>query len=101
MSVPARILRALIGTYRLTLSVLLGRHCRYLPTCSQYADESIARHGAWLGAWLTLARVLRCHPWSPSGFDPVPDLPPDAPAHPWRHARWTGRHLDPATRLDG
>ena len=74
--------------------------CRYLPTCSEYGEEAIARHGAWAGGWLTLARVCRCNPWGPSGFDPVPDLPPEARRRPWAYARWTGRHMDPATRLD-
>ncbi|MEM8551417.1 MAG: membrane protein insertion efficiency factor YidD [Pseudomonadota bacterium] len=94
------VLRGLIFVYRVTLSPLLGRQCRYLPTCSQYADEAIKRYGAWVGFWLAAARFSRCHPWGASGFDPVPELPPEAARRPWRFARWTGRHIPPEHRLD-
>jgi putative membrane protein insertion efficiency factor len=78
----------LVRGYQLTLSALIGRRCRYLPTCSDYAMEAIARHGAWRGAWLGAGRVCRCHPWGGDGFDPVPDkLPPG-----WRVWRRDGRH---------
>ncbi|HET6375955.1 MAG TPA: membrane protein insertion efficiency factor YidD [Methylocella sp.] len=79
---------ALIRAYQLTLSSLAGAHCRHLPTCSAYMDEAIARHGLWAGGMLGLARLLRCHPWGTSGFDPVPDaLPPDARWwRPWSYA---------------
>jgi len=97
----AAVLRAAIFAYRVTLSPLLGRQCRYLPTCSEYADEAIRRHGAWRGGWLALARFLRCNPFGASGFDPVPDLPGEAGCRPWAHARWTGRHIAPEHRLDG
>jgi uncharacterized protein len=82
--------RGLIAIYRHTLSALVGMHCRHLPTCSQYADEAIARFGLWAGGWMTLARLLRCHPWGTSGLDVVPATLP-APAHwylPWRYGRW-------------
>jgi uncharacterized protein len=59
--------------YQLTLSALIGRRCRYLPTCSEYAMEAIARHGVWRGLRLGTARVCRCHPWGGDGFDPVPE----------------------------
>ena len=65
---------ALIRAYQLTLSALIGRRCRYLPTCSDYASEAIRLHGAWHGAVLGFARVCRCHPWGQSGFDPVPKV---------------------------
>ncbi|MCF3935656.1 membrane protein insertion efficiency factor YidD [Acuticoccus sp. M5D2P5] len=96
----AAILRGLIFVYRVTLSPLLGRQCRYLPTCSQYGDEAIKRYGAWVGFWLTLARMLRCNPFGAAGYDPVPDLPPDAWRRPWRHARWGASHMDPKSRID-
>ena len=67
------ILLALIRLYQLTLSALLGRRCRYLPTCSEYASTAISRHGAWRGCLLAIARVSRCHPWGGSGYDPVPE----------------------------
>ncbi|MEM6762326.1 MAG: membrane protein insertion efficiency factor YidD [Pseudomonadota bacterium] len=92
--------RGLFFAYRVLLSPILGRQCRYLPTCSDYADEAVKRYGAWVGLWLTLARVLRCNPLGPAGFDPVPDLGPEARRAPWRYARWTGRHMDPRYRLD-
>lgn len=94
-------LRGLVGAYRILLSPLLGRQCRYLPTCSEYADEALRRHGAWRGGFLALARILRCNPWSASGFDPVPDLPDEARRRPWAFARWTGRHIPKSDRLDG
>ncbi len=65
-------LLGLIRFYQLTLSALIGRRCRYLPTCSDYASDAIRRHGALNGSKLAFARVCRCHPWGQSGFDPVP-----------------------------
>lgn len=100
MSPAARAIGGLIAAYRILLSPILGRQCRYLPTCSEYAGEAVRRHGAWVGGWLTLARLARCNPFGPAGFDPVPDLPAAAGRRPWRFAHWTGRHMDPAHRLD-
>ena len=68
------ILLALIRLYQLTLSAIVGRRCRYLPTCSDYASDAIRKHGAGRGFLLAVARVSRCHPWGQSGFDPVPDV---------------------------
>ena len=89
---PRRAARGLVAVYRYTLSPLVGFHCRHLPTCSTYADEALARFGLWAGGWLTLARLLRCHPWGTSGLDVVADrLPGDARWYaPWRYARWRG-----------
>ncbi|MCE2510612.1 MAG: membrane protein insertion efficiency factor YidD [Alphaproteobacteria bacterium] len=67
------LLRWLIRIYRWTLSHLLPPSCRYLPTCSEYAGEAIARFGPWRGGWLALKRLSRCHPWGDSGYDPVPE----------------------------
>ena len=67
------VLLALIRFYRLGISPLLGPHCRFTPTCSAYGLEAIQRHGPWRGGWLTLKRLLRCHPFTPCGCDPVPD----------------------------
>ncbi len=69
----AQAMLILIRAYQLTLSSLVGRYCRHLPTCSQYAADAISRHGAWAGFWLAFFRVLRCHPWGSEGFDPVPE----------------------------
>jgi hypothetical protein len=60
---PRRAARALVKLYRITLSPLVGFHCRHVPTCSQYSDEALERFGLWAGAWMTLARLLRCQPW--------------------------------------
>src|SRR5215475_12930187 len=65
-------LLGVIRLYRVTLSPWLGRQCRYIPTCSVYAEEAIAQYGARRGAWLALKRLSRCHPWGGSGYDPVP-----------------------------
>jgi len=63
----------LIRLYQLTLSSFMGRNCRFLPTCSEYATEAIERHGVWCGGWLAVKRISKCHPWGSSGFDPVPE----------------------------
>ncbi|WP_043369644.1 membrane protein insertion efficiency factor YidD [Cyanobium sp. PCC 7001] len=69
----ALVLLGLIGCYRRCLSPLLGPRCRFIPSCSAYGLEAIRRHGPWRGSWLTLRRLLRCHPFTPCGCDPVPD----------------------------
>ena len=70
------LLIALIRGYQWFISPLLGNHCRFYPSCSQYAREAIERHGATRGVWLAIRRVARCHPWHPGGVDPVPEPPP-------------------------
>lgn len=72
----AKLLIGLIRAYQVTLSPFLGGSCRFLPTCSAYAIEAVATHGAWRGARLALRRLARCHPLGKSGFDPVPVSPP-------------------------
>jgi putative membrane protein insertion efficiency factor len=71
-SVAARLLLVLVDAYRVTLSPLLGGFCRFVPSCSAYAEEAIARHGAIQGARLATRRLLRCQPFHPGGYDPVP-----------------------------
>ncbi len=61
----------LIRAYQYTLSGLLGAHCRFAPTCSQFTIEAIEECGVRRGIWLGMLRILRCHPWQKGGFDPV------------------------------
>ena len=72
-SVAARLLRMLVRCYQYIVSPMLPPSCRHLPTCSAYAVEAISRHGALRGGVMSLDRLLRCHPWGTSGFDPVPE----------------------------
>ncbi|MDB3979895.1 membrane protein insertion efficiency factor YidD [Candidatus Marinimicrobia bacterium] len=71
-NIPSLFFVALIKGYQTFLSPLLGSNCRYQPTCSQYAIDVIKEWGSMKGSMLALKRILRCHPWSKSGYDPVP-----------------------------
>jgi putative membrane protein insertion efficiency factor len=71
----ANLLAAPIHLYRLLISPLLGPHCRFYPSCSSYALQALRAHGPFRGLLLTLSRLMRCHPWSPGGLDPVPPAP--------------------------
>ena len=66
------LIRLLIRAYQLWVSPWLGAHCRFYPSCSHYALQAIGEHGSWRGGWLSLRRLLRCHPFHPGGYDPVP-----------------------------
>lgn len=68
----ARILVWIVKAYQLVLSPFFGQQCRFYPTCSQYAVEAIQKHGALLGSYYTIRRLLRCHPWCDGGHDPIP-----------------------------
>jgi len=102
VSLPARFGLVLIWIYRHSLSLVMGRQCRYAPTCSDYTAEALRRFGLWRGGWLGLSRILRCNPWGADGFDPVPDELPAAARWylPWRYGRWTGTHIAPEHRLN-
>ena len=82
----------LIRGYQLTLSGLIGRQCRHWPSCSDYTDEAIQRHGLWAGGWIGFARICRCGPLGTSGIDLVPDALPVSSAwyKPWAYGRWRG-----------
>jgi len=62
----------IIKLYQLVISPLFPSSCRYIPTCSHYAEEALNKYGLIKGGWLSVRRILRCHPWGSSGFDPVP-----------------------------
>ena len=72
MSPLAWLLSLPVHFYRMCISPMLPPSCRFTPTCSQYALEALRKHGALRGSWLTIRRLLRCHPWGGSGYDPVP-----------------------------
>ncbi|KAB8198799.1 membrane protein insertion efficiency factor YidD [Marilutibacter maris] len=91
-----RLFIALLRFYKRWISPLLGPRCRFYPSCSDYAMQSIARFGTLKGSWLAARRLARCHPLNPGGFDPVPPAPgqdalsdtnPEPPTcrHPHRH----------------
>jgi putative membrane protein insertion efficiency factor len=65
-------LRLLVWLYQRLISPALPPACRYYPSCSRYAAEALAVHGAFTGTWLAARRLLRCHPWCEGGIDPVP-----------------------------
>jgi uncharacterized protein len=69
------VLIGLLKAYRLLISPLYGNVCRYYPSCSAYALRAVSVHGAVKGSWLAARRLLRCHPWAPGGYDPVPGTP--------------------------
>ena len=68
--VPGLTLIAMARLYQKLLSPLLGRHCRFEPTCSTYFIESIRKYGAIRGTFRGIRRICRCHPWNPGGYDP-------------------------------
>ena len=67
-----RIVTSLITLYKYTLSPLLPPACRFYPSCSTYAQEAVQRYGVSKGLWLAMKRLLRCQPFCPGGYDPVP-----------------------------
>lgn len=71
-SLPARLLMALVRVYQLFVSPLLPPACRFYPSCSRYAMQALREHGAVRGTGLAVWRVLKCHPFHPGGYDPVP-----------------------------
>lgn len=78
MSILTRVLIGMITVYRRYVSPMLGPRCRFYPSCSCYAADALRLHGAARGSWLAVWRLLRCHPFHPGGFDPVPTPPAEA-----------------------
>ena len=72
MSFVNALVIALLRGYQYLFRPLLGRNCRFMPSCSDYAIEAVGRHGLLRGGWLSMRRIGRCHPWHPGGYDPVP-----------------------------
>jgi putative membrane protein insertion efficiency factor len=72
MNPISRVLILPIRLWQKTFSVVLPPSCRFSPSCSAYAIEALQRHGPVRGSWLAVRRIGRCHPWGPSGYDPVP-----------------------------
>ncbi|PIE64289.1 MAG: membrane protein insertion efficiency factor YidD [Desulfobacterales bacterium] len=68
----AKLVMILIQLYQISISPFLGSHCRFVPSCSEYAYQAIATYGVFKGSLLAIKRILRCHPFNPGGFDPVP-----------------------------
>lgn len=68
----SKVLIGIIRLYQISLSPLLGVHCRFSPSCSHYAIEAIGKHGAFAGSWYAARRIVRCQPFTRGGFDPVP-----------------------------
>jgi putative membrane protein insertion efficiency factor len=97
MRAVARAAHLAIRGYQLTLSGLVGRQCRHWPSCSEYTDEAIQRHGLWAGGWMGTARICRCGPFGTAGIDLVPSaLPPHSAWYmPWRYGRWRGVNAPP------
>lgn len=93
---PRRLAHWAIRAYQLTLSSIIGRQCRYMPSCSEYTDDAIQTHGFWAGGWMGFARICRCNPWGGSGYDPIPlERPVGASAlTPWRYGRWRCEGID-------
>lgn len=73
MTTGARVLSGAVRCYQLMLSPLFGGQCRFYPSCSAYALDALAVHGAARGSMLAGKRLLRCHPWNPGGYDPAPE----------------------------
>ncbi len=69
---PAKILIVFIRFYQVLISPALGKNCIYIPSCSQYATQALEKYGFWYGSYLSIRRILRCHPFKQGGHDPLP-----------------------------
>ena len=93
MSLPIKVALGFIRFYQLTLSSLIGRTCRHLPSCSEYATDALKYHGGWKGGVLAFSRIIRCNPLGSQGYDPVPEEMGDHGIKFWKYGRWTGKHI--------
>ena len=69
---PREVVLVLIRVYQVSLAHIMVSQCRYTPSCSRYTYEAVERYGALRGSWMGMKRILRCHPFHPGGYDPVP-----------------------------
>ena len=83
-NLPANTAILLVRCYQLTLSHVIGRQCRFRPTCSHYYIHAVQRYGLWKGSWMGAKRIARCHPWHPGGEDPIWKPGEDHPPGRWR-----------------
>ncbi len=88
----------LIKVYQYLISPLIGPRCRFLPSCSDYTLQALARHGLARGSWLAIKRIARCHPWGDSGYDPVPPTAAEASDKAPSAAPEAGRDQHPPLR---
>jgi hypothetical protein len=70
VALPGWVLIFIVWIYQWTLSPLLGQHCRFQPSCSKYFIGAVQKYGIMRGTWHGIARICRCHPWNPGGYDP-------------------------------
>jgi putative membrane protein insertion efficiency factor len=87
MTPAATVLAGAVRVYQWTLRPVIGANCRFEPSCSHYAIEALARHGALRGSAMAAGRILRCNPWHPGGDDPVPEAGPARPSSSAQNAR--------------
>ena len=69
-----KVISGIIGVYQYLVSPFLGQNCRYTPSCSEYAQTAVMRFGVFKGGWIAIKRIVSCHPWGHSGYDPVPEI---------------------------
>ena len=100
---PALCALGLIRLYQLSFSAILGRHCRHLPSCSEYTSEAIGKYGLWAGGWMGFARICRCRPGGTDGLDFVPERLPEQGSwtRPWRYGLWKSTNPGPRFICDG
>ena len=101
-ALPRQFAHWAIRAYQVSLSGLMGRHCRHMPSCSEYTDEALQRFGFWAGGWMGLARICRCQPFGTEGLDFVPETLPEGASWstPWRFGLWRSTNPAPPIRCE-